>query len=175
MYICIFKVVWTPVNMRVWARKESRVKDDRTSCYLRPSFLGTPLVPLKVWCHIVYGRSQNTKTTNQRRRLFNSAKAVCPMRRDVRRTSHDRAPTVRCSDKRLWTAASDSQGAWKTYKHESESSDEPVVRLKKRRRQIENKQKTTIEDKVENKFAGVVGSDWSGVVVSFPSSTAPET
>ena len=39
------KGVWTSVNMRVWTCNELGVKHDRTSCYLRPPFLGTPLVP----------------------------------------------------------------------------------------------------------------------------------
>ena len=39
------KGVWTSVNMRVWTCKESKVKHNQTSCYLRPPFLGTPLVP----------------------------------------------------------------------------------------------------------------------------------
>ena len=37
--------VWTSVNARVRTCKELRVKNDQTSCYLRPPFLGTPLVP----------------------------------------------------------------------------------------------------------------------------------
>ena len=39
------KGVWTSVKMRVWTCKESRVNNKQTSCYLRPPFLGTPLVP----------------------------------------------------------------------------------------------------------------------------------
>ena len=39
------KGVWASVNMRVWACNESRAKCDQTSCYLRPPFLGSPLVP----------------------------------------------------------------------------------------------------------------------------------
>ena len=39
------KGVWTPVTMRVFKCKELRVNNDRTSCYLRPPFLGTPIVP----------------------------------------------------------------------------------------------------------------------------------
>ena len=31
--------------MRVWTCKELRVKPNQISCYLRPPFLGTPLVP----------------------------------------------------------------------------------------------------------------------------------
>ena len=42
--------------MRVWAGKELRVEHDQTSCYLRPPFLGTPLVPLKV-CRAVTKRA----------------------------------------------------------------------------------------------------------------------
>ena len=37
--------VWASVDMRVWACKESWVKRDQTSCYLRPPFLGTPSIP----------------------------------------------------------------------------------------------------------------------------------
>ena len=39
------KGVWTSVNLRVWTCEESRAKHDQTSCYSRPPFLGTPLVP----------------------------------------------------------------------------------------------------------------------------------
>ena len=39
------KGVWASVSMRVWTCKELRAKHDQTSCYLRPPFLGTPLVP----------------------------------------------------------------------------------------------------------------------------------
>ena len=39
------KGVWASVNTRVWTRKELRAKHDQTSCYSRPPFLGTPLVP----------------------------------------------------------------------------------------------------------------------------------
>ena len=37
--------------MRVWAYTELRAKHDQHSCYLRPPFLGTPLVPLKTAAH----------------------------------------------------------------------------------------------------------------------------
>ena len=43
------KGVWTSVNMMVWTCKELRVKHDQSSCYLRPPFLGTPLVPSRDW------------------------------------------------------------------------------------------------------------------------------
>ena len=39
------KGVWISVNMGTWTCKELRVKHDQHSCYLRPPFLGTPLVP----------------------------------------------------------------------------------------------------------------------------------
>ena len=39
------KGFWTSVNTSVWACKELRVKRNQTSCYLRPPFLGTPLIP----------------------------------------------------------------------------------------------------------------------------------
>ena len=42
------KGFWTSVNMRVWTCKELRVKHDQASCYLRPPFLGTFLVPSRV-------------------------------------------------------------------------------------------------------------------------------
>ena len=37
--------VGTSVNMRIRTCKELRVKHDQDRCYLRPPFLGTPLVP----------------------------------------------------------------------------------------------------------------------------------
>ena len=42
------KGAWTSVNVRVWTCKDSRAKRDQTSCYLRPPFLWTPLVPSAV-------------------------------------------------------------------------------------------------------------------------------
>ena len=39
------KGVWASVNVRAWTCKALRAKHDRTSCYLRPPFLGTPWVP----------------------------------------------------------------------------------------------------------------------------------
>ena len=43
------KGVWTSVDLRVWTRREVRVNNDQTGCYLRPLFLGTPLVPSRWW------------------------------------------------------------------------------------------------------------------------------
>ena len=37
--------VWTRVDVRVWTCEGLRVKRDRTGCYSRPPFLGTPLAP----------------------------------------------------------------------------------------------------------------------------------
>ena len=43
------KGVWTSVNMRVWTCKELGAKHDRSSCYSRPPFLGTPVVSSRTW------------------------------------------------------------------------------------------------------------------------------
>ena len=43
------KGVWTSVDTRVWACREFRAKHDQTSCCLRPPFLGTPLVPSRLY------------------------------------------------------------------------------------------------------------------------------
>ena len=43
------KGAWTSVNIRAWACKELRVTRDQPNCYLRPAFVGTPLVPSKIW------------------------------------------------------------------------------------------------------------------------------
>ena len=42
------KGVWASVNTRVWICKELNAKHDQTGCYLRPPFLGTPLVPSRL-------------------------------------------------------------------------------------------------------------------------------
>ena len=39
------KGVWTSVDMSVWTCNELRANHDQTCCYLRPPFLGAPLVP----------------------------------------------------------------------------------------------------------------------------------
>ena len=55
------KGVWASVHMRVWTCEDLRAEHDQTSRYLRPPFLGTPLVPSRdmpaAQCHAVRSRA----------------------------------------------------------------------------------------------------------------------